>query len=87
MPASIASAEVNAMMEKCRMQAPPRRAALNSSDNLSDEARTRAALAAARLSVEKLKVARRPKNLEIAQQAVLMRNAKGRKELRSKNSE
>jgi hypothetical protein len=57
--------EVNAMMEKCRVQALPHRASGNSPVNLSDEgaraARTRAALAALTLSVDKRKAARRKK--------------------------
>jgi hypothetical protein len=53
--------EVNAMMEKCCLKSPPRRAYVNSPDNLNDAARTRAALASARLTVEKLKAARTKK--------------------------
>jgi hypothetical protein len=53
--------EVNAMIEKCRVQASPRRAYVNSPDNLNDAARTRTALASARLTVEKLKAARKKK--------------------------
>jgi hypothetical protein len=52
--------EVNAMMQKCRMQTSPHRASVNSPENLSDEA-TRAAHAALRLKLDKLKAARKKK--------------------------
>ncbi|WP_145927819.1 hypothetical protein [Bradyrhizobium neotropicale] len=53
---------IEALVEKCRLQGPPRAPKREPTDNWPEEVRRRAALAAVRLSVEKLKAAARKKN-------------------------
>jgi len=52
---------IEAMMEKCRLQAPPRAPKGGTTNNWPEEMRNRAALEAVRLTVEKLKAAGRKK--------------------------